>query len=102
MANSDRMAEAAAAFAAQGVSAQANLGPDGRLLIPAAIRDAAGIKRGDKVTMQVENGRIVVESWWSQIMRVREILAHRVVPGESWSDELIADRRAESLRESED
>ena len=96
------MAESVAPFAKAAPSAHGNLGADGRLLIPAALRDAAGIKRGDKVFMRIEDGRIVVESWWSTIMRAREILAHRIIPGESWSDELIAERRAESLRETEE
>ena len=102
MPKSGGFAESTAEFEAPSLSVQATLGADGRLLIPAAIRDAVGIKRGDRVTLRVEDGQIVVESFWSQILRVRKMLAHLKVPGQSLSDELIADRRAESLRESEE
>ena len=94
MPKSGGMAKTQAPFAKPAVTAQANLGADGRLLIPAALRDAAGIKRGDKVTMRVEDGRIVVESWRSTIRRIQDMLAHLKVPGESVVDGFLAERRA--------
>jgi bifunctional DNA-binding transcriptional regulator/antitoxin component of YhaV-PrlF toxin-antitoxin module len=94
--------EAAAPMAAPAVSAQAILGHDGRLLIPAAIRDAAGLERGERVYMQVEDGRLVVESFRATIKRIQDMLAYRKVPGESVVDEFLAERRAESMRESEE
>ena len=89
-------------FDAPGLSVQTTVGADGRLLIPAAIRDAVGIKRGAKVTLLVEDGRIVVESWPATIKRIQDMLAHLKVPGHSVVDEFIADRRAESLRDAEE
>jgi ribonuclease VapC len=88
------LAESSAHFAKAEPTAQGNLGADGRLMIPASIRDAAGIKRGDKVTLRVEDGRIVVESWRSTIKRIQDMLAHLKVPGESVVDEFLAERRA--------
>lgn len=102
MPKSGGFAESPTNFETSDLSVQATLGADGRLLIPAAVRDAAGIKRGDRVTIRIQDGQIVVESFWSQILRLRKMLAHRIVPGESWADELIADRRVESLRESDE
>ena len=89
-------------YAPAETTVQTTLGADGRLLIPAALRDAAGIKRGDKVMLRVEDGQIVVESWRATIRRVQDMLAHLKVPGESVVDQFIAERRAESLRESEE
>ena len=102
MARPSGMAEAQMPFVLPAVSADANLGADGRILIPAAIRDAAGIKRGDKVTLRVEEGRIVVESFRATIKRLQGMLAHRKLPGESVVDEFLAERRAESARESDE
>ena len=76
------------------LSVQATLGTDGRLLIPAALRDAVGIKRGERLTLRVEDGRIVVESWKSTIKRIQDMLAHLKVPGQSVVDEFLAERRA--------
>ena len=84
------------------LNAHASLGADGRLLIPAALRDAAGIKRGDRLFLRVEGEQIVVESFRTTIKRIQDLLAPLKQPGVSYVDELIADRRAESLRESEE
>ena len=100
MPKSTGFSETSPAFAPPKLSVQTNLGPDGRLLIPKAVRDAAGIRRGDKVTLRVEDGQIVVESFRATIKRVQDMLAHLKVPGESVVDEFLAERRAESLRES--
>ena len=88
--------------AAASLSAHASLGADGRLLIPAALRDAAGIKRGDRLFLRVEGEQIVVESFRATIKRLQDLLAPLKQPGVSIVDELIADRRAESRRESEE
>lgn len=95
-------ADSPAPFAAANSLVHATLGQDGRLLIPAAVRDAAGIKRGDKVMLRVEDGRIVVESFRASMKRVQEMLAYLKVPGESVVDQFIVERRAESLRESDE
>ncbi len=78
---------------------QATLGPDGRVLIPAALRDAAGIARGDDVTIRVEDGRIVLSSLKAEVRRMQGMLAHLKRPGESVVDEFIAEKRAEAERE---
>ncbi|MBC7478600.1 MAG: AbrB/MazE/SpoVT family DNA-binding domain-containing protein, partial [Pseudorhodobacter sp.] len=62
MAKSGGFAETGGAFAVASATNQVvtSLGTDGRLLIPAAIRDAASTQRGEKVRMRVEDGRIVI------------------------------------------
>ena len=87
-------AESFTNFDVTNLSVQATLGADGRLLIPAALRDAVGIKRGERVTLRVEDGRIVVESWQAAIKRIQDMLAYLKVPGQSVVDEFLAERRA--------
>jgi hypothetical protein len=53
------------------------------------------------VILKVEDGRIVVESWRSTILRIQDMLAPYRRPGVSAVDELIAERRAEAAREAE-
>lgn len=94
MQKSSGFAESTTNFDVTNLSVQATLGTDGRLLIPAALRDAVGIKRGERLTLRVEDGRIVVESWKSTIKRIQDMLAHLKVPGQSVVDEFLAERRA--------
>lgn len=94
MPKSSGFAESTTNFDVTNLSVQATLGTDGRLLIPAALRDAVGIKRGERLTLRVEDGRIVVESWKSTIKRIQDMLAHLKVPGQSVVDEFLAERRA--------
>jgi AbrB family looped-hinge helix DNA binding protein len=75
------------------------MGPDGRVLIPAALRAAAGMKAGDRLTIKVVDGRVVIETQVSAIARVSGMFAHLKKPGESVVDEFLAERRAEAARE---
>jgi AbrB family looped-hinge helix DNA binding protein len=77
------------------------MGPDGRVLIPAALRAAAGMKAGDRLTIKVVDGRVVIETQVSAIARVAGMFAHLKKPGESVVDEFLAERRAEAAREDE-
>lgn len=77
------------------------LGPDGRVLIPVAMRTAAGMKPGDRLTIKVVDGRVVIETQVSAIARVAGMFAHLKKPGESVVDEFLAERRAEAAREDE-
>ena len=99
MPKSSGFAESPGAFEPTKLAVQTSLGPDGRLLIPAAIRDAAGIQRGDKVRLRVEDGRIVVSSVRADWKRIQGIAAHLKKPGESVVDQFLAERRAEAERE---
>jgi AbrB family looped-hinge helix DNA binding protein len=102
MTNHSEFFESPSGFAQVRRSVQTTLGPDGRLLIPAAVREAAGIQRGEKVVLRVEDGRIVVTSLMADLKKMNGNAGHLKRPGESVVDEFIADRRAESARESEE
>jgi bifunctional DNA-binding transcriptional regulator/antitoxin component of YhaV-PrlF toxin-antitoxin module len=68
-------------------------------LIPADLRDASGIHRGAVVIAEVEDGRLVLESYDARIDRLQARLAKYKRPGESVVDEFIAEKRAEAARE---
>lgn len=75
------------------------VGPDGRILIPADLRRAAGIEPGGTVFVNLEDGEIRVSTWSSRLDRIRRIAAKYKKPGQSVVDEFIAEKRAEAARE---
>jgi AbrB family looped-hinge helix DNA binding protein len=81
--------------------ATTKLSPNGRIVIPIAIREALGLKPGESVVMDIEDGILRIESYHARIRRIQEEFAHFAPQGRSASDELIAERRQEALLEQE-
>jgi AbrB family looped-hinge helix DNA binding protein len=80
------------------VAQTVRLGPQGRLVIPAKVRRAAGIGPGDALAVHTRDGQVIIESRENVERRIRERFAH--IPSDvDLADELIADRRAEARRE---
>ena len=75
---------------------------NGSIVIPAALRRQMGIKAGESVLMEVEDGVLRMESRRALIRRVQESLGRLIPPGRCLSDELIAERREEARREMEE
>jgi AbrB family looped-hinge helix DNA binding protein len=75
---------------------------NGRIVIPAALREEMGVKPGDAVLMEVKDGVLRVESHVARIRRIQSEVAKYAKPGVLASDELIAERRAEARREEEE
>ncbi len=73
-------------------------GAQGRLVVPAPMREALGFKTGDPLVVRVQDGRLVVEGRESVVRRVQEQFG---VPGRNLVDEFIAERRQEARREEE-
>ncbi|MBI4311978.1 MAG: AbrB/MazE/SpoVT family DNA-binding domain-containing protein [Chloroflexi bacterium] len=77
------------------------VGPQGRIVLPAAVRNKLDIKPGDELLLLIEDGHIVLltrDQLWAKIReRFKDVPA-----GVSLADELIAERRAEAKRESEE
>jgi AbrB family looped-hinge helix DNA binding protein len=72
--------------------------PDGRVLVPAALRKAFGVEPGEPLVARVEEGRLVLERRADVLKRVQGRFAgigHDV----SLVDELLAERRAETDRD---
>lgn len=71
----------------------------GKLVIPAAFRREMGVKPGDTVIVELDQGELRVRSLSSAIRRVQERMRELNPEGRLLSEELIADRRAEAARE---
>jgi len=80
-------------------AAKTKINQNGRIVIPAAIREALGIKPGDTLLMDVEDGVLRLESFDTRLARIQDELVELVGPDRMVSDELIAERRAEAWRE---
>jgi AbrB family looped-hinge helix DNA binding protein len=83
-------------------SIKTKLGPDGRIVVPAAYRESLGLKEGDVLYARLENGEIVLLTPKAAMRRAQEIVRRFVPDSVSLVDELIEDRRREARRESED
>jgi AbrB family looped-hinge helix DNA binding protein len=75
---------------------------NGRIVIPAEIRQRMGIKPGDTLFLTLEGDVLKVEPYLARIRRIQESLRHLIPAGRLLSDELIADRREEARREMEE
>lgn len=82
-----------------GFSARAVIGEKGRLVIPASIREALGLSPGDALDMYVENHELHLSTRRNRLQRARERAQQFSRPGRLVSDELIAERQAETLAE---
>src|ERR1035437_3500351 len=69
---------------------------NGRIVIPAALRRQMGLKAGDSVLMEVEDGILRLETHLARIRRIQREFAQYIRPGVLASDELIAERREEA------
>lgn len=77
---------------------ETRLGKQGRLVIPAAARHQLGLEPGDLLSVRVEEDRLILERRAAVLARLRERFA--AVPSTvSLVDELIAERRADAVRE---
>jgi AbrB family looped-hinge helix DNA binding protein len=75
---------------------------NGRIVIPAAIRQEMGLKAGESLLMEFEDGVLRIESHRARIRRIQEEFKKIIPPGGMlMSDELIAERREEARREME-
>ena len=68
-------------------------GEKGRIVIPAAMREALGIVDGDILDLRVVDGELRVATMRERIRRAQERVRHLVPPGTLVSDELSAERR---------
>lgn len=80
----------------------AKINDNGRIVIPAELRQEMGIKPGDTLLLTLERGVLKVESQLARIRRIQESM-RALIPGDRLlSDELIAERREEARREMEE
>lgn len=78
---------------------EVQLGPQGRLVIPAPLRRSLGFETGDSLIARLEEGRLILEKAETIKLRLKSRFAH-LPPSTSLSDELLAERREEAKREA--
>jgi AbrB family looped-hinge helix DNA binding protein len=84
----------------EGIPARIN--QNGRIVIPAVIRKAMGLKLGDAVVMSLEDGALRIEPQRARVRRAQQNLSKLVPAGRVLSDELITERREEAPPGAED
>jgi AbrB family looped-hinge helix DNA binding protein len=74
---------------------------NGRILLPASLRERLGLKPGDEVLLRLMEGGVLVTTPAAAVRRVQEELRKWVPEGALVSDDILAMRRAEVEREAE-
>ena len=80
-------------------SVEVHLGRQGRLVIPAALRQLLGFEEGDTLVAREEAGRLVLEKQAMVKQRLKARFA-QVLKDRSLADELIVERREAAEREA--
>jgi|HubBroStandDraft_6_1064221.scaffolds.fasta_scaffold185142_2 AbrB family looped-hinge helix DNA binding protein len=83
-------------------SVKVRLGPEGRVVIPAPMREALGLKEGDVLFARLEGGEIKLLTPKAAMLRAQAIVRSFVPEGVSLADELIAERRREAEQEAKE
>lgn len=81
------------------LSATLRLGPGGRVVIPAEMRDAMGLKQGDGLLATLADGELRMVTLAATVRELQALTRLYVPDGVSLVDELIAERRAEAAAE---
>jgi AbrB family looped-hinge helix DNA binding protein len=84
-----------------GQAVNIRIGQNGRIVIPAPVRDALHLKEGDTLLLTVEpqRGRLVLETEETVIARLHELVG-AAEGGALVSEELLRERREEAQREA--
>ncbi|MES9903908.1 MAG: AbrB/MazE/SpoVT family DNA-binding domain-containing protein [Sedimenticola sp.] len=78
---------------------EVQLGAQGRLVIPAALRKALHLTQGDRLVARKEGDSLVLERREAVEARLWKMFSH--IPKEvSLADELISERHAEAMHEN--
>jgi len=79
---------------------EVRVGRQGRIVIPAALRESLDLHAGESLIATVDEGRLVLERRASILARLRQRF-QSIPPGISLADELIQERRLEAQREAD-
>jgi len=71
------------------------LGSDGRIVLPAVVRRALGLRPGDQLIVDVEGREIRLMTVADAARRAQELVRRYVEPDESLAESLVAERRRE-------
>jgi AbrB family looped-hinge helix DNA binding protein len=79
---------------------EARMSKEGRVLIPAVVRQELGLSENEPLSIYVQDGEVRIVSRLQAIRRMQQRMAKRKKPGESVVDELLRERRQEAKRGS--
>jgi len=77
------------------------LGEGGRLVIPAAMREALGVKPGDELALEVEAGELKIKSYLAVIKELQAEFSKLVPAGTDVVGDFLKERREEQKRADE-
>lgn len=77
------------------LKATTDIGRDGRIVIPAAMREAMGVKEGSKLVLLMKGETLEVFTVEAGVRRVQRLVRQWSKGGRSMVDELLEDRRRE-------
>lgn len=83
----------------KGTLIRANVGPKGRVVIPAEVRNALGIKDGSAIDFRIDEDGAHITTIRSRIRRAQERARLYLDPNVSLTDELSAERREAAKHE---
>ncbi|MER0240054.1 hypothetical protein [Fulvimarina sp. MAC8] len=78
-----------------------NVLPNGRLVLPVALREKLGVQKGGHLMAELVGGEVHLTTPDAALDRARSIFREYVAPGSNISGEIIADRRNENDLESD-
>ncbi len=78
------------------------LGPKGRVLLPAGMRDALDLQEGELITAWLKDGELRLYSHLHGLGKIRDEARALAKSTGYASDELIAERRAEALKDEQE
>jgi AbrB family looped-hinge helix DNA binding protein len=81
--------------------AKIQIGAGGRVVIPAEIRAAMGVRDGDTLSGRVVDGELRLLSKEVAVRKAQDLVRQFIPEGVSLVDELIDERRHEAARETE-
>jgi len=81
------------------LQAKSKLNANGRMVIPAPVRRALGLRPGDELIMRVEEGELRLSTRRQALARARRMIRQYIPGDEDLTQSLIDDRRKEALRE---
>ncbi len=92
-------AEVARPAESRDLRSRTRLGEKGRIVIPAAMREALGMAGGDMLDLIVVDGELRIATMQERLRRAQESVRKYVPAGVSLADELSAERREAAKHE---